>query len=209
MLVDTFYAVVLLVVAFGCPYAVYQLVIAFLSRRRIKARFVSEIHEKSQPNLVRLEVEITNLGDRPTALRPSVKVSALDELSRCPANYEFVFEQPASVAVLEQDRHLKPKTPTTFVAYAVVSAGFVFSWYRRYTITISRGRRRTTIRHLNALHAPLGFFRYWYGYLRFRLSGWVPEETEHCGESVACNEPALRSHLRESPQAKHQKLSET
>ncbi len=177
MLVDTFYAVVLLVVAFGGPYAVYQLVIAFFSRRRIRARFVSEIHEKSQPNLVRLEVVITNLGDKPTALGPSVKVSVLDELSRCPTNYEFVFEQPASVAVLEQDRHLKPQTPTTFVAYAVVRAGFVFSWYRRYTITISRGRR-TTIRHLNALHAPLGFFSYWYGYVRFRLfDDWVPKET--------------------------------
>ena len=169
-MLDTFFELVVLAGGLGGAYAAYQLVIAFISRRRIKARFVGETYDpKSEPNIeIRLEVEITNLGDKATALTPTVKISALDALTRSPLDIELT---------IESQRRLEPQTPNTIAASAVVGAAFVVSWYRRYTITISRGRR-ATIRHLNARHAPLGFFSYWYGYVRFRMSDdWVPEET--------------------------------
>ncbi len=160
---ETFFELVILAGGIGGAYTAYQLVIAFRSRRRIKARFLSETHyTRSQPNQIRLEVEITNLGDKPTALTPSVKVSALDALSRSPINLELIIES-------SERRRLEPQTPTRVGASGVVvGEAFSFSWYRRYTISISRGRH-AVIRHLNASRVPVGFFNYWYGYVRFRL----------------------------------------
>lgn len=156
----------------GGAYTVYQIVIAVLSRRRIKVRFVGETYDpKLEPHIeIRLELEIINLGDKPTALAPSVKVSSLDALSRSPLCMELI---------IESERLLEPQTPTTIVASAVVGGAFVFSWYRRYKIPISRGRC-ATIRHFNAFRVDVEFFHYWIGYLRFRLSNdWLPDEAKH------------------------------
>ena len=64
-MLETFFELVILAGGIGGAYTIYQLFIAFLSRRRINARFVGETYDpKSEPNIeIRLEVEITNLGD--------------------------------------------------------------------------------------------------------------------------------------------------
>lgn len=129
-------------------------------RRKIQVRILRENYDpKTNPTSeVLLQFEVTNLGEKPTALEPVVSVASLTPKGK---------RMAVALNVQEPDRHLPPHTPRPFTARAVVDAVYVFCWYKRYRFGISRGTNGI-VRHRNAKREEIGFWRYWVEYFLFR-----------------------------------------
>jgi hypothetical protein len=120
-------------------------------------------------NVGNLEFEVENASQTLTSLRPIVESS-------------FLFRQRKKFRkghgyydVRELDRQLPPYQPKIFSA---VSRGlpqnYIFSWFRVYTFRTTTGvAKRVRIR--NVLLEQIGFFRFHYERLRFKLTGTLKE----------------------------------
>lgn len=130
-------------------------------RRKIRVRFCRENYElKPEPDCeVELEFEATNLGDKPAALEPPVLFACLT-----PEGTPL----KVTLQVQEEDRILAPNSPRRFSAKAVITARYVFCWYKRYRFMLSRGTAGV-LRHRNAQRVPIGFWTFWLEYVLFRF----------------------------------------
>ncbi len=99
-------------------------------RRRITARILRETYDpKESPYLeVTLELEITNLGDKTTALNSEIVVKASTPKGE-PRKFVLV--------VNEENRELPSNSPRRFVATGKLQAVFPFSWFRRYKVSVT------------------------------------------------------------------------
>ena len=84
-----------------------------MARRRLQTRFLGETYEeKTDPNFeINFVIEVTNLGDKPTALSPSIKILALHGRTATPIRVEL--------SISESDRKLVPNSPTEVHASTV------------------------------------------------------------------------------------------
>lgn len=144
----------------GLIAAVYKWFSVWNGRRKIQVRILRENYDpKTNPNSeVLLQFEVTNLGEKPTALEPVVSVASLTPKGK---------GITIALNVQEPDRHLPPHTPRLFTAKAIVDAVYVFCWYKRYRFGISRGTDGI-VRHRNAKREEIGFWRYWIEHFLFR-----------------------------------------
>ena len=145
----------------GILVALFNWVSLWTGRRKIQVRILSEsFKQKADPNReVVLHFEVTNLGEKPTSLKPNVTVKSLT-----PKTEKRTF----ALEVQDPDRHLPPHTPKTFLAVATVDAVYSFCWYKKYTFRISRGSG-SIVRYRDARNKEIGFWRYWCEYLLFRV----------------------------------------
>ncbi|MFT7686730.1 MAG: hypothetical protein ACI9FB_002076 [Candidatus Azotimanducaceae bacterium] len=138
------------------------------SRTRVRISFLSETFDSvGDQNLnVKIELEITNLGESITSVEQSVKVKALTP-ERKNVTYEFKVET--------QDRSLKPHIPKQIALSAVCNQGYHFTWYRSYSIKLSRGRNGK-FRTRNIKNSILNPVEYIVGNFCFRIFKWVPKD---------------------------------
>ena len=151
----------------GLVWGGYRLYIAYVSRRRLRVRILSETYDvKSEPNMsIDLSFEAENLGEIPTSLDPQIYIKALSGHDASPMKVDL--------EVKSTDRKLEPHHPKICSAYTVDTAEYPFTWFRRYYFPISKGRK-AVIRILNASNVEIGFTKYWWGYFMYRVFGRLP-----------------------------------
>jgi hypothetical protein len=115
--------------------------------------------------------EVENIGGRPTSLKKDVIFTG----------YAPVGRRERLTSRLEirdhTSRTLQPCQPKVITAAAdKVPASYVFTWYRTYTFQPTRGRRRR-VRTRSASVEHLGVLPFYIELLRFRLYGWMPDDT--------------------------------
>jgi hypothetical protein len=137
----------------------------WLGRRRIRVRVLhEELHPKAQPDVeVVLRFEVTNIGEKPTSLEPTVVVDAVTP-NRKPISFELTIQ--------EADRQLPPHAPKQFAARATVNAVYVFCWFKKLRFGVLRGSD-AIIRFRNAKHEQMSLVRYWGEYGLFRWFGAI------------------------------------
>ena len=134
-------------------------------RRRLVTRFLTETYEpKSEPTVeVKLQFEVTNIGERATALQPEVVVTSLT-----PKSEHCTFK----LQIIEQDRRLEPHAPKTFHAKAVVGAVYPFCWYREYLFGVTAGSGGVIL-HRDASRERLGPLQFQIEWLLFHVLYWT------------------------------------
>lgn len=138
---------------------------AWNNRRKVEVRSLVETFDtKTDPNIeVDLSFEVTNLGEKTTALKPSIIVKSI-----MPKRERRKF----TLEVQEADRMLPPHTPKTFTAKATVGTVYLFCWYKKYKFELTKGSGGI-IRYRNAKNEDMSFLKYWHEYLLFRYFGKV------------------------------------
>lgn len=113
---------------------------------------------------VQIQVELENHGRESTSLEPIVNLHCIyhEEGAR---KYKFT--------VLEQDRTLPPVTPKVFHLRAIVPAGYVFSHFRVFRFSLSRGFA-ARIRILNASGQSAGMLKFTALKALYRVFGALP-----------------------------------
>lgn len=138
----------------------------WLTHPRVFARgFAETFDTNDSPNIeIRIRVELENRGRESTSLDPIV-------------NLRYIYPQKGvnkySLEVQEQDRTLPPVTPKIFHLKAIVPAGYVFSHFRIFMFSVSRGRG-ARIRILNVSGQSAGTLKFWAREALYRIFGALP-----------------------------------
>ena len=150
----------------GAILGIYTLVSAFLSRRRIKATLYRETYElKQNPKAnTRVDFHVINHGDKPTSLE-KIEIHALTQ------HGEPIY---IDAIILNKSLQLPPHESVAVGAEVLSKVDYLFTWFRRYRICVSRGSG-ATIYKLNAQDTYLSFIAYWWGYIRFRYCRIQPD----------------------------------
>ena len=133
---------------------------------RVVARHLAETFDTNghPTTAVVILVELENHGKECTSIKPSVMLRCCSTKRKI-ENYSFV--------VQESDRTLPPVTPKKFTLKATVPSSYIFSHFRLFTFTFSRGCP-VRVRILNASGQPAGALKFvaleWY----YRLFGALP-----------------------------------
>lgn len=135
-------------------------------RPRVVALHLAETFDtKAGPTVaVVIRVELENYGRESTSVKPSVLLRCRSA-KRGTESYSFI--------VQEVDRTLPPVTPKALTLKATVPASYVFSHFRVFTFSLSRGCP-TRVRVLNASGQPAGALKFAALEWRFRLFGALP-----------------------------------
>ena len=132
----------------------------------VVARLLSEAFDTgTQPTIsVVVHIELENHGRESTSVKPSVQL-------RCRSSKRggehHVFD------IQEADRTLAPVTPKIVTLKAMVPASYVFSHFRVFKFSFSRGRT-AKVRVLNASGQSTGALRFVVLEWCFRLFGALP-----------------------------------
>lgn len=116
-----------------------------------------------------LEFEVENISQTLTSLAPIGKSSFL-----LPKGEKFR-KGHGFYDIRELDRQLPSYQPKIFTASSRgLPQNYIFSWFRVYTFRTTTGvAKRVRIR--NVLLEPIGFFRFYYERLRFKLTGTLKD----------------------------------
>ena len=136
------------------------------NRTRIKISMLSETFDTEiNPNInIETKLEITNLGNSVTSIGSSITVKALTP-ERNVVFYQFIVSSP--------ERSLMPHEPKTITLSTTCDAKYAFTWFRTYSVGLSRGLS-TTLRTKNTSNKPLSLWQYYFGYYLFKIFGWLP-----------------------------------
>jgi hypothetical protein len=132
----------------------------FRNRPRLKLKLVSErFHDDSTP--ARLEFEAMNLGNEPTSLEPTIRLTGYTPKRRR-RTFEF--------SIKSLDRQLPAHAPKHFAAEAPQAAALAFLWFKAYRVRTTRGRgAKMRVRTLD--HVELPRLRFLGELTLFRLLG--------------------------------------
>ena len=138
----------------------------YRSKAKLRGRFVREKYDinNSQAALASVTIELENIGREATSVKREVKLRY------------FTARTDWSDVILkieEQDRTLYPVTPREFVLSGAISADYLFSHFREFTIEVTRGNS-VRLRVLNASGRSANWFRFLYLKLFFVLAGKLP-----------------------------------
>ena len=120
-------------------------------------------------NVGNLEFEVENASQTLTSITPIVSSSFFYPKGKKWRKEHGYYD------VRELDRQLPPYQPKKFTASSRgLPQNYIFSWFRVYTFRTTTGVvKRVRIR--NILLEPVGFFRFHYESLRFKLTGTLKE----------------------------------
>ena len=104
----------------------------WLKRTRVRAKFLSETYDLVSPHSirVRLDLELTNMGESRTALDGTVSMSGL--LDEHVQSMTLKIEQGSQ-------RQLEPHTPVTVAAVGTSEVIAMLLRYKRYQMRLSKG----------------------------------------------------------------------
>lgn len=136
------------------------------TRPNVVVKRVSETFDtKNEPLIeVTVVVELENHGREATSVRPEVRMRCF-QLKRTRYAHSFLIQ--------EADRTLPPVTPKTFTLKGTLPAPYVFSHFRVFKFSPSRGGG-AKLRVLNASGQTTGALRFTALEWLFRLSGALP-----------------------------------
>jgi hypothetical protein len=113
--------------------------------------------------------EVENIGGNPTSLNVEVTFTGYNAIKRTRLRRILRIDDP-------QDLSLPPYIRKRVRAVNFnMPEGYVFTWYRTYTFSPTRGWRRR-VRVWNASCRPIGWLRFYIMLSIFRLTGWVPDQ---------------------------------
>ncbi|WP_316367696.1 hypothetical protein [Candidatus Thiodiazotropha sp. CDECU1] len=139
-------------------------------RIRIRVRLQKETFDLASENdlKVKVEYEIENVGSRTTSLEPTVFVSGYTPKK------EYV---QASFEISDLERELPPFKPKMFRAAFKIGAVYPFLLFISYTFRPTRGiGKRLRVWSIGKRH--IGFVRFYYELLRFKLFGIYDKPSE-------------------------------
>ena len=114
------------------------------------------------PTEVRVEIE--NVGRESTSVEPTVTMAC---------RYVKKEKIETTFQVAEADRMLPPVTPKTFVLNGKPPVGYIFSHFRDYQLTFTRGKS-VHLRVLNASGQTAGPLKFWLIKWLYILTGALP-----------------------------------
>lgn len=140
---------------------------AWYNRRRIEARIIRETYDLQEfPfSKVTLVLEVTNVGDKISALNREIIVKTAAEKDE---TSEF------TLVLNEENRELPPHTPKIFTATGKFQIVYLFSWFRRYRLSTTKGRG-ISIHVKHASNQKIGVVEYWRGYCMLTWLGKLPK----------------------------------
>lgn len=136
-------------------------------RTRIKVRLLSERYDSQYDYIMsEIQVECNNLGNLDTSIEPIVKITGINH-DRKTKKY--------TLSIVETNRALKPHDPKTFNFKGKCDHEFLFTRYRHYNFSLSRGFSKS-VYFLRSRKTELNLLQFLYGKIRYKMFNKLPEK---------------------------------